>query len=902
MKKLLFTLSISCLLLQAQPNLYAGVISIDDIISGEQSQGHKSHTANDQEVTKTSRGLVIPSSVQNTEKEPPTDNTVAEKPIINSIVAKNITPKDFLKNSNIQELEQLLKLLSTLSTKNNDDNALNANIQNLEKTLENLNSKKTLREKKPWEITVRQMVYARTSGMGDGQSQTTDVYLVKKFLNQLYKTDAIGNITSPILKRTHQIVFKSMAQCRANRLKSEIMPAYSAMIKSKSVDNFEHWDKVAEDGWGSDKYSCYRRAFTPGASVQVYLQVIKPELNLIKDIFTLVDSLNKDLFYSLSRVQVPPETETSFNKETNLSLTAIVKAYNSDRRGLDLFLFEQLHKDIKNQENLNTKIEQLKKSLLALKENPSISSLLTGQTDIRQSKILLIQDTLPELSFELDKKLKEIGQDTELSPESIFEKKDGQLFFKDSFTKKVKDAKTADEINKLLAQAKSEQHKLIAAALTNRFQSAQKNGASQEELTRYRNEMNEFLGTEYTQQFTDTSSNSSSLPTTLESPIKGKIFNIQTSLRVLNTESKQIGSVYNNDKITIIGIKWGENQTPLAYQIKMKRNRLKRAFKSETDGYVSAKYVKLDNEEDLNGLISNASTGNDAEGEVAGVGNVNSTEGEETDLTSETTNPSDPTLNYTKFEATPGKIINVDTSLRVKDRESNQIASMYSNEKIMIIGIHWKENSSEPLAYLIDLSSDTYKRRLKEGAKEEGYIPVEYAEFEDSSKLPNLKNMRDAKNKLREDLRVQNSEIEKEQKENEAKKSTVLKSIQVLNDAVINIQNYFTIEDNVFSNKATPNEKFTETLMSLHTFITNESSEEDNEVKKALTDSILVFFTESDTENKSKSTGSKIENKPKTINYSFMSNVMKEIQAKTEKLLSLSKEYLDNIGEITLTN
>ncbi|MCJ8346032.1 hypothetical protein MJH12_10865, partial [bacterium] len=204
----------------------------------------------------------------------------------------------------------------------------------------------------------------------------------------------------------------------------------------------------------------------------------------------------------------------------------------------------------------------------------------------------------------------EVGQNVELAEDSIFERKDGKIVLKSTFTEAIQKATTSEEIDTLKSQLEAAQTALVQAAQGAQTIHDKKIALDKQtdEVTRIQNrdKVNENASEKYNFEIQKTKGeNQSNFYQTLSTPLSGKINNIQTSLRLLNDNLDQIGSMHNKDKVSIVGIRWEESgEKPLSYLIDLDslQKRLKKKHKGAETGYVSAKYVKLDDAAVLEGL------------------------------------------------------------------------------------------------------------------------------------------------------------------------------------------------------------------------------------------------------------------------------------------------------------
>ncbi|MCO4782281.1 MAG: hypothetical protein KC646_08125 [Candidatus Cloacimonetes bacterium] len=619
MKNLLFSLAVSSLIIQSSSiyaedpefgGLQTATSEVTEVVAGATQEDDEKQVSNE-DLSKLQDTNSFGSEVQD----------LRDQWATNTILAEGITPFDFLEKSTIKEITSILSSLTSMVSEDYPNRAqrkteqgkkvarLNKNKKNLDHTKENLEGKVL------WELSIQEMMDARTKGLGDNQNDERDVLLVRDFLKSL-KEISDPKQADEIWAKVNTIVSTTMPACNpknshkdgdvpwiAPELAKTIIDSFKSAMAAKDLSKF-NWDQVASSPFvkTSDeaKHSYYKDAFLYGATVQVYLQLIQVELGSVKTILTLSESINKkDYLKNIVNIEIPSATKSLFNEHSGFSLDEIITAYKAeDRKELSRALYKQLEKDLDNKEELTTKIEALEKALEELsKDEIVLQRVKTAQT------FQVAQKTLTEATsslIDVDKQINEIGEvgaAAKIPEDSIFERVEGKLVVKASFQEALKNAKTSEDIAKLQTQFDTAKSALVesAQAAQKAYDDARTAKLSEEQKIKERNALNQTGNEKYNNRIL----NQENPLQVLDTPIQGKIHNIQTSLRVLNETVIQIGSLYNKDKITITGIRWENNgDTPLSYQIDMKplTRRLKKAHKEKEEGFVSAKYVKLDDE------------------------------------------------------------------------------------------------------------------------------------------------------------------------------------------------------------------------------------------------------------------------------------------------------------------
>ncbi|MCJ8346674.1 hypothetical protein MJH12_14115, partial [bacterium] len=402
MKNVLFSLAVTCLILQSN-TVYSNPLDLDmsDI---SQSDGPGDLTQIDllsvpkldvvsTTITQTEIVATVDAGSFGSSAEDSRDQWAKD-----TILAKDITPSDFLERSSIDELNELLKALTGLvsekpgkgiskkSKKGKKITRLNKNKKNLKHT------KKNLEGKVLWELSVQDMMDARTKGIGDYQNDKRDVKLVRDFLDSLINSQD-KELSKVIWKKVGYIVSQAMPACNPKdqhkngnvpwisvKLAQTIITSFTDMIKSKDISAFD-WEHVASSPFSKNsdeaKHSYYKDAFIYGATVQVYLQLVKTELESVKSILTLSEMVQeKKLVDRVLDIKVPEANQTLFKNESSIALDKVIEAYQSEeKRDLAKLLFETFQDSISNTEELTKKLSAVESALLNLNKDADVVKL-----------------------------------------------------------------------------------------------------------------------------------------------------------------------------------------------------------------------------------------------------------------------------------------------------------------------------------------------------------------------------------------------------------------------------------------------------------------------------------------------------------------------------------------------
>lgn len=627
MKNILFTLAVSSLIIQSSSTFaddptFTGIqeVSVEATVESTDTVVDATQEEDESKISNEDLNKLRDSASFGDEVE-----DLRELWASNTVLAEGIAPFDFLEKSSIKELTDILSGLTSMvseeSAKGSDKSSeqgkkitrLNKNKKNLDHTKDNLEGKVL------WELTIKEIMKARTKGFGDNQNDKRDVFLVRDFLESLKKIDEPKQ-TEAVWSKVNEIVSSAMPACNPKDshssgdkpwiqpdLAKSIIDSFKAAMAEKDLSKF-NWEQVATSPFvtTSDeaKHSYYKDAFLYGATVQVYLQLIQTELDSVKAILILAKEIETNKYISnLKDVEIPTASKSLFNEHSGFAIDDILKAFQSeDKVEISRFLYKQFEDVLGDAEEFANTFDKIQKALIEFSQDEVVQQRIqTVQTFQAAHKSLT--DSLPTLTADIEQDIKKLGEAAvvaEVPEDSIFERVEGKLVIKASFQEALKNAKSSEDITKLQEQLESAKRGLLESA-----QAAQKVADDAriaklrgEEQIIERNAINKKGNEDYSYRILK---QKNSLQT-LDTPLEANIHNIQTSLRVLNETVVQIGSLYNRDKVTITGIRWeNDGETPLSYQIDMKplSKRLKKAHKDQETGFVSAKYVKLKDESEL---------------------------------------------------------------------------------------------------------------------------------------------------------------------------------------------------------------------------------------------------------------------------------------------------------------
>lgn len=653
MKKIFFSLAVSCLILQTNSISFANsdvviennesVITVKEIdaFNGINTTD-ESKTIEKEEPQETKTELTDPDLTNQTNltSNTPNPNSFGKSArdardnwASNTKLAKGISPQDLLKSSTKENLSKLLKLLTGLVSEEkakgpNRRTEQGKKVTRLNKNKKNLDhTKDNLKNKVLWDLTIQEMMDARVKGIGDNQDDVRDVKLVKDFLESLKPLqdkdipkviwNKINDFVSiampadnPVNSSTRRTSNNQKTPWISATLAKKIIDSFTGMMSSKNISDFK-WDLVEKKPFikTSDeaKYSYYKESFLYGATVQVYLQLIKEEITSIRDILTFSELINdKKSLDTLIDIEIPSANKSLFTQTSGFSLEDIVKAYKSDdKKAVAQVIFKHLEKDLGDSKKVSTEITKLNDALTNLSKDEIILSRVDAQMSFVTAQ-KAINENLNTVTDALNEKVNasgEVGKSVKLSDDSIFERKGPKIILKASFLKAVKDAKNSKDIAKLQSQLVTAQENIVNSANEAQNVHDEKLAKDKKEAERKaitdRNTINLDASERHNTTILNNNKdvNKEDIIQKLETPINGKITGIRTSLRVRNAYIQQIGSMLNNDPISIIGIRWDKaGELPLSYIIDMTllQKRLKSKYKEQTEGYIAAKYVSLE--------------------------------------------------------------------------------------------------------------------------------------------------------------------------------------------------------------------------------------------------------------------------------------------------------------------